>query len=487
MTESGGEIVLTKNARFVEATRKTYGDRTCHNSPQSPPSLLKLPTLLPHYISKPKFSGDTELKQRHTIETKTEHHTNITIKMHSSKKSSTPTTQACNQAILSHKHNSRKSGKSKKRSSSSTVAVKSVLCLATAVFSSNIPVTLGFGISQLEGGLGSVSQSKSSNRRRQNYVATSRSHLQYRSHENNEEQQCQHEKATSELLKKIQPNHQVSNFIHTWWTSAKSKRAIEEAAKDNLNQGNQLVLDNYLESIDRRYKRLHKHDKANADVGVNTDALRSIGIGSSKRFTSRKQKKQNSAVTSAWQFLVQHEPSSASEEQRKQEDAIYVLGLANLASKRLLQKHQLPIPSSKQHQSASMVIDVDIQAAPANANANPTRPITQEHQDQDKAVANAIQSQASQDAVRSVALSALLCIQFLKSMQAAHFSLIAALSIKVKTYALGSMKGGSKASTVAFRTIANFTGGKHTMQFFSIFAATLMAAALSMVRPLSRA
>jgi hypothetical protein len=50
---------------------------------------------------------------------------------------------------------------------------------------------------------------------------------------------------------------------------------------------------------------------------------------------------------SAWKWL-KHDPLEGAElltQQQQQEDALYVLGVAGLASKRLLQKHHLPAPT----------------------------------------------------------------------------------------------------------------------------------------------
>lgn len=337
------------------------------------------------------------------------------------------------------------------------------------------------------------------------YVAASRStfpnnffqyNLQYKSHENSEEQQCQYERATSDLSRKLQPNHHVSNFIHTWWTSAKSKRALEQSAKDEQQLRDQLVLDNYLESIDRRYKRLHKYDRM--QQGQEKD--RAVGVNESDSAATINEQNRRGKyhdpdiVTSAWQFLMQQEPSSAAEEQRKQEDAIYVLGLANLASKRLLQKHQLPIPISKQGQQTSVVIDVDIQASKKlddlNAMKNQLQIEEQTGADINKYVATNTPKNLTgieKETVRSLVASSLICIQLLKAMLTAYFSKVSTVYIKSKNYLLQSVKASGMVFTSMLKKMFHLIlvngGGKHSINVVSIFATSFLAGALSIARP----
>ena len=90
----------------------------------------------------------------------------------------------------------------------------------------------------------------------------------------------------------------------------------------------QAVVDNYLEFLDRRYQRLHEEEEPRRDTKF-----------------------------SAWKWLTQGSDDSEPLKQQKTDDALYVLGVAGLASEKLLQKHQLPVPESKQQRqeaSASM-------------------------------------------------------------------------------------------------------------------------------------
>lgn len=154
-------------------------------------------------------------------------------------------------------------------------------------------------------------------------------------------------------------DHHISNFFHTLWTARKTKRAVALHAmqvKEKEEEQKQYILDDYLESIDRRYKRLHEDDVKPCRKKNTND-------------------KSTGGFTSALHWLTHHSDSSSCEleEQRKQEDALYVLGLADLASSRLLQRHHLPVPESKVNKSIAidvgfktdLVKDLDI-SIPAN-------------------------------------------------------------------------------------------------------------------------
>jgi hypothetical protein len=73
---------------------------------------------------------------------------------------------------------------------------------------------------------------------------------------------------------------------------------------------------------------------------------------------------------SAWKWL-KHDPLESAElltQQQQQEDALYVLGVAGLASKRLLQKHHIPTPTtttstrleSVDHADVTQIVDVSV-------------------------------------------------------------------------------------------------------------------------------
>jgi len=266
-------------------------------------------------------------------------------------------------------------------------------------------------------------------------------------------------KATSNLVRHLakqqsKPEHHVSNFIHTWWTASKTRRAELALARQEARQEKeQIVLDDYLESIDRRYKRMHSHD--NKSKKNDPDTVSNV----------------------AWNFLTQTESSSAVEEQRKQEDAIYVLGLAELASKKLLQKHHLPIPESKQqYQQGATVIDVQDNTVIENSNS--------------KVMSKAVPFQLKARPATLVT-SAVFCIEIVKNMQKAYMNRLSLISNTAKD----AMQLGGKAisATIASAAslITNNGGGvsKYAVHFVSIFAMTLMSksTALSALRPLTKA
>jgi hypothetical protein len=110
--------------------------------------------------------------------------------------------------------------------------------------------------------------------------------------------------------------------------------------------GEQYVLDDYLEFVDRRYQRLHGD-------GYTVNPVNSIG--------------------SAWSWL--NRDPNASVGAKQQEDALCVLGLAGLASQRLLHKHHLnlmesgndlKIASSEPMEVCTTSEVVDIEAKPLN-------------------------------------------------------------------------------------------------------------------------
>lgn len=100
------------------------------------------------------------------------------------------------------------------------------------------------------------------------------------------------------------------------------------------------MVDEYLEFLDRRYNRLHADER----------------------------ERRGGEKFSALKWLTQDQQSSsveAAEAEQQQQDALYVLGLAGLASKRLLQKHHYPIPRENKEvlTVAKNVIDADMQTS----------------------------------------------------------------------------------------------------------------------------
>lgn len=120
-------------------------------------------------------------------------------------------------------------------------------------------------------------------------------------------------------------------FLNSWLSSfayclipSMASGSLKSNSKGPLIQNeelkrNQHVIDSYIESIDKRYKRLHELDNAPTQ----------------------------GSLTSVWKWVMPAETSSQAVEQRKKDDALYVLDLAEMASVKLLQKHHLLLPKTE--------------------------------------------------------------------------------------------------------------------------------------------
>eukprot|EP00551_Chaetoceros_affinis_P002499 CAMPEP_0203654982 /NCGR_PEP_ID=MMETSP0088-20131115/36833_1 /ASSEMBLY_ACC=CAM_ASM_001087 /TAXON_ID=426623 /ORGANISM="Chaetoceros affinis, Strain CCMP159" /LENGTH=446 /DNA_ID=CAMNT_0050515445 /DNA_START=129 /DNA_END=1469 /DNA_ORIENTATION=- len=265
-------------------------------------------------------------------------------------------------------------------------------------------------------------------------------------------------------------DHQISNIFHTLWTSGKSRRARElHALQAQLQEERQkqYVLDDYLESIDRRYKRLHDKDQ---------DDRSRAGSKSTKGFTS------------ALQWLKQGSSESLSEleEQRRQEDAIYVLGLADLASTSLLQRHHLPIPKSKMNKS--VVIDIDLKPV----SQSETVPAPQVKVDQS-------QSQNPTSVMKMSKVSPALILQVLRMLNFnEHFAHIqkamTSCSKQAKDLNILFHKGTRLCGKTLVQAMASLiswvgatSGGKQSFQIASMILTTVFAFVLSTFRPFTKA
>ena len=124
-------------------------------------------------------------------------------------------------------------------------------------------------------------------------------------------------------------------------------------ARNNHTDSEQFKLDEYLEFIDKRYKRMHGSDYGQK---VSSVSLRRQASEGSKKTSSRKTpsdaKEEDNGISTAWNWLMQGSSNADEEDcgcdaacqERKRQDALEVLGLAGLASAELLRKHQLPVP-----------------------------------------------------------------------------------------------------------------------------------------------
>jgi len=122
-----------------------------------------------------------------------------------------------------------------------------------------------------------------------------------------------------------------------------SNRSSENTSSPDISSPSmneeQENVDAYLEFLDRRYRRLHCDDREEENLKV----------------TQRDSSRSNMGKTfSAMDWLVNGGKSNANEvssSREQQEDALYVLGVAGLASQKLLQKHHRMATTNSARQS----------------------------------------------------------------------------------------------------------------------------------------
>jgi hypothetical protein len=111
-------------------------------------------------------------------------------------------------------------------------------------------------------------------------------------------------------------------------------------ARNNHTDSEQFKLDEYLEYIDRRYKRVHAGEVSSVKLRKQSESKK-----------TSKHSEDDKGISTALNWLLQGSSSSSATDdcdalcqQQKQRDALEVLGLAGLASAELLRKHHLPVP-----------------------------------------------------------------------------------------------------------------------------------------------
>jgi len=133
-----------------------------------------------------------------------------------------------------------------------------------------------------------------------------------------------------------------------WWKkiftasslSPNRSSASTSSSSDRNENEEQENVDAYLEFLDRRYRRLHSDDKKEEKTQSKLQASS----------LSRKGK-----TFSAMDWLTNGGSNNAnvlSTTKEQEEDALYVLGVAGLASQKLLQKHHLPTTRTSTDRSA---------------------------------------------------------------------------------------------------------------------------------------
>jgi hypothetical protein len=107
-------------------------------------------------------------------------------------------------------------------------------------------------------------------------------------------------------------------------------------------------VDAYLEFLDRRYRRLHSDDEKEANNHSASPASKGKSFSAMEWLTSGgKNSEKNDPATS---------------QQQQQQDALYVLGVAGLASQKLLQKHHLLTTNTKSSEKAKSNLPDDSDA-----------------------------------------------------------------------------------------------------------------------------
>ena len=132
-------------------------------------------------------------------------------------------------------------------------------------------------------------------------------------------------------------------------------------ARNNHTADEQFDLDEYLEYIDRRYKRVHESDRktSSRDTKKTSPAANSKGRKSPSDATSSRQgSRQGISTAMNWLYSTNDESSAdcdAACQERRRQDALEVLGLAGLASAELLKRHHLPVPEEEADKSTAKV------------------------------------------------------------------------------------------------------------------------------------
>lgn len=367
--------------------------------------------------------------------------------------------------------------KSKRQSSFRRNATKSFILILTTSTLCQLPSSCALQISRTVG----------SNPNR-SFTTTTTTTLYYRVHDENgpPQQPQQPQQQLQDLPPHRQSNdYHISSWFHTFWTRGKTRRAREQHALQMKGEDEeQCVLDDYLESIDRRYKRMKCSSSSSKSKSTKTES-------------SSSSQPKNQGFTSALQWLKETTSSSHEEEQRRQEDAIYLLDLTGLASTKLLQRHHLPIPESKLNKS--IVIDI------AATNPHLATSITSESENEDTLVSSSTHfTSTSRTGIKTrmatVAPATFLILQMLRHLQSTLFicqGLLGRLSKQINVQlqtiqqkeqeqSVTSSKGKNViASVLTFLT--NTSGGKHSFQVASMMIASVFAFGVSILRPMTKA
>jgi hypothetical protein len=130
----------------------------------------------------------------------------------------------------------------------------------------------------------------------------------------------------------------TSSHTSGWWNSIFAREESSPA-------------DDYLEFLEKRYSRILHDDNEEQPGSSSSSSKKSFNV---------------------LQWLYQGEEAEANQPKHREDDALYVLGVANLASKRLLQKHHLlnhvkeEVESSEISFNKESAIDAEIVVTPTS-------------------------------------------------------------------------------------------------------------------------
>lgn len=279
-----------------------------------------------------------------------------------------------------------------------------------------------------------------------------------------------HSNSDENANKNTDPNTPSKNSL--WSAVFRPRRRI--TCSQGHTETEQFVLDEYLEFIDKRYKRMHENDRAasgsNKKSSSGTSA-RSKGPAASSSSTSNasgtSKSTDDNGVNTAWNWLMKDQPSSGAGsplsssskdcdvhcQKQREADALEVLGLAGLASAELLRKHHLPVPQepSENTSNGKKVMEAKVIDVPPSGG---------------RAAASAIVRTPS-----TVLAALATTVQALKLRQERRLAIVA-LTLRAALYQFVT-KSMAFASTVASRagpTLVRMAGGKRTLKMTATVA-----------------
>mmetsp|Transcript_11821 Transcript_11821/g.33947 ORF Transcript_11821/g.33947 Transcript_11821/m.33947 type:complete len:386 (-) Transcript_11821:190-1347(-) len=143
----------------------------------------------------------------------------------------------------------------------------------------------------------------------------------------------------------------------SWWRkiftaphqSSASVPNTDTKSTSMIKSEEQESVDAYLEFLDRRYRRLHCGDD---NEGKAKSALQNDS-------SEEKTTKSFSAMDWLMKGSGSNNSNAVTTTRQQQEDALYVLGVAGLASQKLLQKHQLPTTMNQQQKDRTETATID--------------------------------------------------------------------------------------------------------------------------------